>query len=388
MSMIPRQDQVDQVADLLQQFPVVAILGARQVGKTTLARLLAEHDEGPLHWFDLENPAHMARLAEPQVVLEGLEGLVVIDEVQRIPDLFPLLRVLVDRPDNRLRFLIAGSASPDLLRQSSETLAGRVAYHVLDGLSLDEVGPERSGNLWLRGGFPRSFLAPNDGQSLRWREEFIQTFLERDLPQLGISIPSVTLRRFWTMLAHYHGQVWNSSEFARSFGVSDKTVRRYLDLLSDTFVAWQLQPWHENLRKRQVRSPKVYLRDSGLLHALLGLEAMADLEGHPKVGASWEGYALTQVILRLRAPARSCFFWATHSGAELDLLIARGNHRLGFEFKRTAAPRKTRSMAIALTDLNLDSIDVIYPGKDTFPLSDRIRAVGIERIADTLESIR
>ena len=249
-------------------------------------------------------------------MLEPLEGLVVIDEVQRAPDLFPLLRVLVDRPDNPLRLLIAGSASPDLLRQGSETLAGRIAYHVLDGLSLDEVGRSRTADLWVRGGFPRSFLARSEHSSLRWREEFIQTFLERDVPQLGISIPSTTLRRFWTMLAHYHGQVWNASEFARSFGVTDKTVRRYLDLLADTYVAWQLQPWHENLSKRQVRSPKVYLRDSGLLHDLLGLESLADIEGHPKVGASWEGFAATQVIHHLRAPSRDCYFWATHSGAE------------------------------------------------------------------------
>jgi uncharacterized protein len=375
--MIPRLAHAQTLTQLLGQFPVVAILGARQVGKTTLARLLVDGHDGPTTWFDLENPAHLARLAEPQIVLERLEGLVVIDEVQRLPDLFPLLRVLVDRPADQTRFLLAGSASPDLLRQSSETLAGRIAYHVLDGLDLDEVGWEAGLELWCRGGFPRSFLAEDDSASLRWREDFIQTFLERDVPQLGIAIPATTLRRFWTMLAHYHGQVWNGSEFARSFGVSDKTVRRYLDVLSDTYVAWQLQPWYENLGKRQVRSPKVYLRDSGLLHALLGLETLADLESHPKVGSSWEGFAAAQVIQHLGVPLRDCYFWATHAGAELDLLVVRGNRRLGFEFKRTAAPRRTRSMTIALEDLGLESISVIYPGEEVYPLADRIQAMGL-----------
>ncbi len=365
----------------------MAILGARQVGKTTLARELIEHDERPAEVFDLENPADLARLSEPMLAFKDLEGLVVLDEIQRRPELFPVLRVLADRPGSQIRFLILGSASPDLIRQSSESLAGRIAYYELGGFTLDEVSPDRMKQLWLRGGFPRSFLAEDDEAGAEWRREFIRTFLERDVPQLGVRIASATLRRFWTMLAHFHGQVWNASEFGRSFGVADTTVRRYLDLLTSTFVVNQLQPWHENLRKRQVKAPKIYLTDSGLLHSLLNLETFVDVERHPKLGASWEGFALNEVRVRLGARADECFFWATHAGAELDLLVVRGNRRLGFEFKRTDAPKTTRSMHTALSDLKLDRLDVVHAGEHTFPLTESIRALSLPRLLDDLEPL-
>jgi hypothetical protein len=384
-AVIDRRRQLATVKRLLARNPVVAILGARQVGKTTLARAHADRQKGGVTVFDLERPQDLARLADPELALADLKGLVILDEIQRQPELFPVLRTLVDRPRSPARFLVLGSASPDLLRQSSESLAGRIAYHTLSPLSLDEVGPAALERLWLRGGFPRSFTARSLRESAAWRQDFIRTFLERDIPQLGLGVPAATLRRFWTMLAHYHGQVWNASEFARAFGVSDHTVRRYLDVLTATFVVRVLQPWSENIGKRQVKSPKVYLADSGLLHSLLGLEALNDLEGHPKVGASWEGCGLGLVAERLGVEPDQCHFWATHAGAELDLLIARGRTRLGFEFKRTTAPRPTPSMRAALADLRLSRLDVIHAGDETFPLAPRIRAVAIGRI---LEDIR
>ena len=312
--------------------------------------------------------------------LEPLKGVVVLDEIQLRPELFPVLRVLADRRPLPTRFLVLGSASPDLLRQSSESLAGRIHYHQLDGLSLDEVGIDAVGVLWQRGGFPASYLARSDASSLRWRRDFVQTFLQRDLPQLGVQIPSMTLWRFWSMIAHYHGQVWRGAELARAFGVSEATVKRYRDLLTSSLVLRQLQPWHENISKRQVRAPKVYLVDSGLLHSLLNVGNMQELEQHPKVGASWEGFALQQVSVRLGVAPEQCFFWATHAGAELDLLVVHGSRRLGFEFKRTSTPRRTRSMHIAIQDLGLERLDVIYPGDETFPLSERIRAVGLKQV--------
>jgi hypothetical protein len=330
--------------------------------------------------FDLEDPADVARLADARLALEPARGLVVIDEIQRRPDLFPLLRVLADRARRPARFLVLGSASPDLLRQSSESLAGRVAYHELGGFSLEDVGAGRMDRLWLRGGFPRSFLARTEREADEWRRGFVRTFTERDLPQLGVTIPAATLERFWAMLAHYHGQVWNASEFARSFGVSDATVRRYLDLLCSTFAVRQLLPWSENIGKRQVRSPKVYLADSGVLHALLGIRERRDLERHPKLGASWEGFALDAVVRRLGVEWRDCHFWGTHAGAELDLLVVRGRRRWGFEIKRTSAPVVTRSMRVALEDLRLERLDVVHGGPHTFPLAPRVRAVSLSRL--------
>ncbi len=386
--MIERLHHLTRIEGLLARHRIVAILGARQVGKTTLARQVLARRRGASALLDLEDPADLARLAEPVLGLGGLRGLVVVDEVQRRPELFPALRVLADRPRSRTRFLLLGSASPALLRQASESLAGRIAYHDLDGLSLDEVGPARLARLWLRGGFPRSFLARTDAASAEWRRDFVRTFLERDVPQLGVSIPASLLRRFWTMLAHAHGGIWNASELGRAFGVADTTVRRYLDTLTGTFVVRQLQPWHENVAKRQVKSPKVYLADSGLLHALLGLETARDVERHPKLGASWEGFALAAVARRLGARPEECFFWATHAGAELDLLVVRGRRRLGFEVKRTDAPRVTKSMRTALADLGLERLDVVHGGEHTFPLDRRIRALALGRVLEDLAPLR
>jgi len=386
--MIPRTRHLEHLSWLFKTFPVVAILGARQVGKTTLARQFAERVRGPVSHFDLEHPADLARLAVPLITLEELEGWVVLDEIQRVPELFPLLRVLVDRPGSKTRFLVLGSASPELLRQSSETLAGRIAYHRLRGFALDEVGDEHFNTRWLRGGFPRSMLADGDAESSIWRHQFVQSFLERDLPQLGIRTPATTLHRFWSMLAHYHAQTWNGAELARAFGVSQSSVRRYLDLLTDSLVLRQLQPWHENLSKRQVRSPKVYVDDCGLLHSLLGIETRQDLLRHPKVGASWEGFLIGQLLEHLRARRQESYFWGTHGGAELDLLIIHRGRRLGFEIKRTAAPRITPSMRSALADLKLDQLDVIHAGKETFPLAERVRAVAAGRLLEEIEPLR
>jgi len=357
------------------------------VGKTTLARQIMGRREGPATRFDLEDPDDLARLDEPKLALAHLDGLVVIDEVQRRPDLFPVLRVLVDRPSSIARFLILGSASPELLRQSSETLAGRIVHHELGGLALDEVGGDRADDLWLRGGFPRSFLAPSIELSAEWRRGFVRTFLERDIPELGIQIPGTTLHRFWRMLAHYHGQVWNGAELARAFGVAATTVRRYLDLLTGALVVGQLPPWYENLSKRQVRSPKIYIADTGLLHTLLGIETRESLEGHPKVGASWESFVLREVVLRLGARPEECYFWATHAGAELDLLVVRGQRRLGFEIKRTTAPAASRSMHSARESLGLDRLDLIHAGEHTFPLAEGVRAVAFARLAEDLEPL-
>jgi hypothetical protein len=338
-------------------------------------------------YFDLENPDHLARLAEPMLALGNLRGLVVLDEVQREPGLLPVLRVLADRPRRPARFLILGSASPALMRRSAETLAGRIAYHELKGFALDEVGTRNRLRLWMRGGFPRSYLARSDGESHEWRRGFIQTFLERDLPQLGMPVSAPTMRRFWTMLAHYHGQTWNASEFGRSLGVADTTVRGYLDVLTAAMVVRQLPPWHENISKRQVKAPKVFIADSGLLHALLNLRAREDIESHVKLGASWEGFAIDQIARRLGAESEECFFWRTHAGAELDLLVVRGRLRLGFEVKRTSAPRITPSMRTAFSDLGLRRLDVVHAGEHTFPLAKQVRAVALARLWKDLEPL-
>jgi len=382
--MLKRIQEMTTVQGLLERYPVVGIIGARQVGKTTLALTIAEDFATPVAYYDLENPEDLSRLSDPMLSLKERTGLVVIDEIQRLPGLFPVLRVLADRRDKPCRFLILGSASPSLLRQGSESLAGRIIYHRLDGLALDEIGDGSHERLWLRGGFPLSYLARTDGESMEWRRGFILTFLERDLPQLGISIRSDALHRFWRMLSHYHGQTWNASEFARSFGVSDTTIRNYLDTLTGAMVVRQLQPWHENIAKRQVKAPKVYLEDPGLLHSLLNLPTLDDLEGHPKVGASWEGFVIQQIIRRLGAARDECFFWATHAGAELDLLVVRGRQRLGFEVKRTSSPRVTPSMKSAMTDLKLRGLDVIHAGEETFPLGTDMRAVPLKRILKDL----
>lgn len=383
--MIPRAQHLHELQGLLKNFPVVGIIGPRQVGKTTIARQLAAQQKGGTHHFDLEDARDVARLSDPELALEPLKGLVILDEIQRRPELFPFLRVLADRRPIRTRFLVLGSASPDMLRQTSESLAGRIFYYELPGLSLAEVQEKNQAKLWLRGGFPSSYRAKTNAASDQWRSGFIKTFLERDLPQLGVRISSSVLRRFWTMLAHYHGQVWNASEFARSFGVTNKTVNHYLDVLTSSFVVDALQPWHENLKKRQVKAPKIYFSDVGLLHNLLRLTSMADLTSHPKVGASWEGFVIQQVIQQLGVASNECYFWATHAGAELDLLITRGRKRWGFEVKRTASPSITPSMRTAAEDLKLQRLFVVHAGEHSFDLAKNIRAVAFTDFLDELK---
>ena len=387
-SSLPRARHEAAVLRRLRDVPVVAILGARQVGKTTLARRIAALRDGPSHVFDLEDPLDLARLSDPMLALRELRGLVVLDEIQLRRDLFPVLRVLADRPRTPARFLILGSAAPELLRQGAETLAGRIAFHALDGFDLSEVGDPDADRLWLRGGFPRSFRATSEAASFDWRVDLLRTYVEREIGQLGLGIAASTLSRFWAMLAHYHGQVLNSAELARAFGVSDATVRRYLDVLVGTFLVRRLPPFFENLSKRQVKAPKVYLADSGLLHALLGLRDRHDLDRHPKVGASWEGFVLAQIVHHLGARPEECFFWATHGGAELDLLVVRGRRRLGFEIKRADAPQLTPSMRSALTDLKLERLDVIHAGAQAYPLGGRTRAVPLRRLRQDVPALR
>ena len=374
--MIPRPRALDRITHAFSTHPIAALLGPRQCGKTTLARLIAERE--PCSYFDLENPVDIRRLSAPMKTLEEISGLAIIDEIQRRPDLFELLRVLVDRPKNPVRFLILGSASPYLVKGVSESLAGRVGFIDLAGFDLGEVGAEKCNQLWLRGGFPPSFLAPDDSASMAWRDDFIRTFLERDIPQLGISIPAETLRRFWTMIAHYHGQVWNGAQLARSLGTSENTARRYLDILAGAYMTRVLPPWFENLRKRQVKAPKIYLRDSGLLHALLQLTTAPDLQSHPKLGASWEGFALEQVIGALGS--RDAYFWATHGGAELDLLVRIADKHYGFEFKYADAPGASRSMHVAIEDLRLEHLWVVYPGQQGYSLDEKISVMPIDAV--------
>lgn len=369
----------------LRANPVVGLLGSRQVGKTTLARELAKRRRGAVHFFDLESSADLARLtADPLLALSPLRGLVVLDEIQRLPEVFPTLRVLADRPRTPARFLVLGSASPDLLRQSSETLAGRISYYSLPGFTLPEIPANEADRLWLRGGFPRAFTAHSHADSLRWRNDFIRSFLERDLGQIGITIPSATMDRFWAMLAHSHGQLWNGSELGRAFGVSHHAVRRYLEALESTFMVRCLKPWHANLRKRQVKSPKIYFRDTGLLHCFLGVSTREELERHSKVGASWEGFIIENLIQILGVEARQCYFWATHTEAEIDLVVKQGSRLRGVEIKRTVAPKLTPSMKIALKDLQLSRIDVIHAGEESFPLAKKVQAVAAGRMLEEI----
>jgi predicted AAA+ superfamily ATPase len=371
--MIDRKTDIQLVRSALKRSRVVALLGPRQCGKTTLARQFVPAES--LNYFDLEDPQSLARLSEPATALRPLKGLVVIDEVQHRPDIFPLLRVLADRTPLPARFLILGSASPDLLRQSSESLAGRVETVPLEGFRLADLGASAQEKHWLRGGLPLSFTARREVDSLSWRKQFLQTFLERDIPQLGTAIPPIALRRFWTMLAHYHAQVWNGAELARALAVNESTVRRYLDLMSGVFMVRQLPPWFENLGKRQVKSPKVYVRDTGLLHTLLSITNQHDIENHPKVGASWEGYAVEEVLKALQPD--EAYFWATHSGAEIDLMLLKRGRRIGVECKRADAPVLTPSMRIAMTDLKLDELHVVYPGQRRYTLADKVDVVSL-----------
>lgn len=376
--MFAREYYLQQIERNFRVHSVCALLGPRQVGKTTLARTYAhEKRDGNIRFFDLENALDLKRLENPMSsLLKEPEKLIIIDEIQMRPDLFPVIRVLVDDPAYKRNLLILGSASRDLIKQSSETLAGRIGYIELPPFSLKEVGDLHK--LWLRGGFPLSYLAENESDSFFWRQNYITTFLERDIPNLGFSIPPQQIRRFWLMLAHCHGQIFNASEIARSLGVSDHTSRRYLDILTGTFMIRELTPWFENIQKRQVRSPKVYFRDSGILHALLNIHDATELDTYPRLGAFWEGFALEEIIRRLDANSEECFFWATQADAELDLFIIKHGKRLGFEFKYADVPKITKSMRIALEDLKLDHLYVIYPGKETFALDDKITAQALE----------
>lgn len=352
--------------------PAVALLGPRQCGKTTLAKqyLTTQKDFSRENYFDLEDPIDLQRLKTPKLALEPLSGLIVIDEVQRQPELFPLLRTLIDNNELKQRYLILGSASRELIRQSSESLAGRVAYIELTPFSFNETNDLQT--LWIRGGFPKSYLASTEEESFDWRDFYIRTFLEQDIPNLGINIPSEALRRFWTMLAHYHGNIFNASEIARSFGASDTTIRRYLDLLTGTFMVRQLQPWHENIKKRQVKTPKIYFRDSGILHAILAIRSHKELLRYPKLGASWEGFALEEVIRASGVRNQECYFWSTYSGAEVDLLIAHQGSFTAFEFKFSDAPKMTKSMHSALDNLSIKHLYVIYPGDRHYSLSEKV----------------
>ena len=375
--MINRSALLNSIREALNRSRVVALIGPRQSGKTTLAREFVSVES--LNYFDLEDPTSLMRLEEPMTALRNLEGVAVIDEIQRKPELFPILRVLSDRIPLPAKFLILGSASPELVKGSSESLAGRIETLSISGFSLAELGSNNLLPHWLRGKFPLSYLASSDQDSYIWRKNFIQTFLERDLPQMGVRLPSATMLRFWTMLAHYHGQIWNSAEPARSLGISEPTVRRYLDLLEGLFLVRRLQPWHTNIKKRQVKSPKYYYRDSGLLHYLLGISTQLELESHPKLGLSWEGYALEEII-KVTEPDQ-VYFWAAHSGAELDLLVIKDGRHYGVEFKRVDAPKVTVSMRAALEDLQLEHLAVIYPGVLGYPLVEKVTAVPLRDVA-------
>ncbi len=381
-----RQQFMRRIHDQFQVAKVVALLGPRQSGKTTLARQFArssgESFNEALNYFDLEDPAQIERLANPMLALGPLTGLVVVDEVQHRPDLFPILRVLADRERNPAKFLILGSASRDLIRQGAESLAGRIGFVEVTPFSLAETGPEACDTLWLRGGFPLSFLAGSDEASWLWREAYLKTFLERDIPALGIQIPAATLRRFWMMLAHYHGQQFNASELGKSLGVADTTVSRYLDILAGTFMVRRLTPWFENIKKRQIKTPKIYFRDSGVLHRLLGIPAMEQMVTHPKLGASWEGFALEQVIRNSGVSEEETYYWGVHNQAELDLLLFLRGKRLGFEVKYSDAPRVTSSQRAALETLHLDSLTIVCPGSGCYSLDDRIHVRGLEGAAD------
>jgi predicted AAA+ superfamily ATPase len=381
--MLQRLDYLNRLKTALDRSPVTALLGPRQCGKTTLARQIAEHQKAT--FFDLESVPDRRRLQNPELMLGSLSSLVILDEVQEILELFGVLRILVDRPENRARFLVLGSASPAFIKSASKTLAGRLEFVELHGFDLSERGSAAWESLWLRGGFPRSFLSHTEEDSLAWREGFIRTFLERDFPQLGINIPAVTMRRFWTMLAHYHGQTWNAAEIGRSMGFSDKTIRSYLDILTGTFMIRHLQPWFENLGKRQVKSPKIYFRDTGLLHSLLDTPNKHSLLGHPKVGASWEGFALEQG-LQILHPYAACF-WGTHAGAELDLVFQYNGKRYGMDIKFNEAPSLTPSMRIASSELSLDHLWIIYPGSEAYPVTNNITALPLKNLVVIREQL-
>ncbi|MFZ2656367.1 MAG: ATP-binding protein [Victivallales bacterium] len=386
--MIARVKDLNNIIEHVEDYTVVGILGARQVGKTTIARQIAsifKENGKDVTFLDLENSEDLSRIQDPMLVLKHLKGLVVLDGIQRKPEIFATLRVLADRENSQTKFIVLGSASPHLLKQGSETLAGRIYFYELHGISIQDAGVDNSDLLWLRGGFPKAFTSSTDAKSFLWRRNFIRTFLERDLPGLGISVSSETMFRFWSMLAHYHGQIWNSSEFGRSFGVADTTVRGYLDKLADCFMVRILRPWHENISKRQVKAVKTFIIDSGITHNLLGIRTLDDLERHPKCGATWEGFVIGEIIRKLGVEDEECFFWATHAGLELDLMIVRGGMRIGFEIKRTSSPSVTASMKNAINDLNLKQLYVIHAGDCCFDMNPKIKAVPMSRILNEIE---
>lgn len=376
MKLIERRTDFEEIQKLIRLFPVVAILGPRQCGKTTLVKAMA-YD----HYFDLENPRDISRLEQPQLALERLKGVIVIDEIQRIPDLFPLIRYLVDTQPQQT-YVILGSASKNLLRQSSESLAGRIAYYHLGGFRLTDVGIDHMETLWFRGLLPKSYLAETDEESHVWRESYINTFLERDIPQLGIQIPSRTLRRFWTMLSYYHGGIINYAELGRSFGISDMTVRKYCDILEGTYMIRILQPWHANIGKRLVKRPKIYLRDSGLFHSLISIDTERQLLSHNKLGVSWEGFALENVSRAIGKEDHSLYFWSTHAGAEMDLFWQKRGKNWGIEFKYVDAPRITKSMKVAMKDLDLATLWVVYPGRESYRLAEDIKVMPLQNVGE------
>jgi predicted AAA+ superfamily ATPase len=374
--MIKRDKFLRQIDEHFKVHKVCALLGPRQCGKTTLSQEFANLNKVPrVNIFDLEDYSDLARLEDPLLSLSDLQGFVIIDEIQYKPNLFSTIRVLADKKN--IKFLVLGSASRDLIKQSSETLAGRIGYIEITPLTLSESNSLNLNNLWVRGGFPLSYLADNDELSFLWRQNYVKTFLERDIPRLGFSIPTVQLRKFWMMLCHYHGGIFNASELGKSLGISYHTAKNYLDILEGTFMIRVLQPWHENLKKRQVKTPKIYFRDSGIYHSLLSLNNYESITLNPKIGASWEGFALEQVINYNNAETEECFFWSAHNAAEIDLLIIKGGKRIGFEFKYSSTPRVTRSIEIALTDLNLDRVIIIFPGDKDYKLSEKVEAIGL-----------
>lgn len=377
---IKRTDEIDLLNTRFRNNPIVAILGPRQCGKTTLARQFADQWPKDVTFFDLENPRDLRRLEEPLLALENQEGLIVLDEIQRTPDLFPVLRVLADRPNKKTKFLILGSASRDLMRQSSESLAGRISYLEIGGFTLDLVGTAKKEKLWIRGAFPRSFLASSEAASYQWRQDFIATFLERDIPQLGFNIPSKSLGRFWKMLAHYHGRIFNASEIGKSLAVSDHTAQRYLDLLSGTFMVRQLRPWNYNTKKRIIKTPKIYFRDTGILHALFDLPEKKDVLSHPKLGASWEGFALEETIQAIRLKENEIFFWGVHASAEIDLVFQKNGRLYGIEFKYAQAPGFTSSMRMASEELALKHLWVIYPGSEAYALNKNVTVIPLTEL--------
>ena len=377
--MIKRNEIITRVEQAVKRSQVTAILGPRQCGKTTLAHMFAKKKES-VHFFDLEDPLVHTQLQNPQLILTPLKGLIILDEIQLKPELFSLLRVLSDRNPLPARFLILGSASPDIIRHTSESLAGRIEFIEIQGFSLKETDGQSLKKLWLRGGMPRSFLANSEEDSIAWRNDFIRTFLERDILKLGYRLTSMTMRRLWYMLAHYHGQIWNASAIGGALGLDYKTVNHYLDILAGTYTVKIIQPWHENIKKRQVKSPRVYIQDSGILHTLLDVSNFMELTRHPKCGASWEGFAIMQLLSR--TDVKEGYFWSTYQGAEIDLLIKKGPKKIGFECKFSDAPKLTKSMITALETLDLSHLYIIYPGETSYALHLKITVISLSEIVE------